>query len=161
MIPLGAIPWKLVGWGLLVAAIALMGWRVSTWRAAYQELPKVEAALEAERECLQGSECAARAAAIESAAEAEREKSRREYEQELAELRSRPIPKRVIRVCPDSGDLQNAHAAGGADAGSPAEGVVHGESELDTLPIRELALKADEVTAQCRRLIKWNEAMGK
>jgi hypothetical protein len=59
-------------WLSIVAAIALMGWRVTAWREAYKALPEVEAQLAAERACEVGSACEKRAAtlALEAAQEA-------------------------------------------------------------------------------------------
>ncbi len=61
-----------VAWLSIVAAIALMGWRVTAWREAYKALPEVEAQLAAERACEVGSACEKRAAtlALEAAQEA-------------------------------------------------------------------------------------------
>ena len=162
MIPLpmlGALPWRLIGWAAVVAAVALAGWRVSAWHAAYERLGEVEAALDAEVQCGEGSACAARQAALQAAAEAKSKEVVADYEKELADLRNRPAVRRVIRVCPDSGNVQSPGTPGRTDAGTPAEGVVHGATEFDTRPLRDLASRADELSAQCRALIRWNEAL--
>ena len=164
MIPLPlltSLPWKAIGWGALVAAVALMGWRVSAWHNAYERLGSVEEALEAERLCVEGSACAARQAALEAAAEAKSKEVVAGYEKELADLRNRPAVRRVIRVCPDPGDVQGAGAPGGTGTGTAPGGVVHGTDEFDTAPLRDLAQRADELSAQCRALIRWNEALAK
>jgi hypothetical protein len=79
MIPLTAIPWRLVGAVALVSVVALAGWRVTAWRAAYRALPAVEeqvktltAELAAERACEAASTCAERAEtlALQAAQEA-------------------------------------------------------------------------------------------
>lgn len=152
------VPWRLVGAVTLTAAVALAGWRVSAWHEAYKALPGLEAAIEREEGCLDGSHCYERQRALQAAAEAATKEVVDDYEKELADVRARALVRRVIRVCRDS-DLQNASPAGGAGTGTPSERVVHGADEFDTAPLRDLAQRADELSAQCRALIRWNVAL--
>lgn len=90
MIPLAALkalPWRLIGYGVAVAAVLALGWRVHAWREAYKALPGVEAELAAERACEPASACEKRLAtlaleaeqrAAAAAAEATRAASERE-----------------------------------------------------------------------------------
>jgi hypothetical protein len=161
MIPLPlltSLPWKAIGWGALVAAVALMGWRVSAWHNAYERLGDVESALEAERLCGEGSACAARQAALEAAQAETTAKVISTYESELAAIRSRPA--RVVRLCPDSGDVQGAGAARPANGAAPA--VIPGPAGRDIgRELYDLAREADEVSARLRALQEWNAALAR
>jgi hypothetical protein len=161
MIPLpflAGIPWRLIGWGALVAVIALMGWRVSAWHNAYERLGSVEEALESERLCDSGSACQARQAALEAAQAETTAKVISTYESELAAIRSRPA--RVVRLCPDSGHLPNAGNAPGSGGTAPA--VVPGPAGRDIGgELYDLAREADEVSARLRALQQWNAALAK
>ena len=90
--------WRLIAGGAVVAAFALMGWRVTAWHQAYRELPKVQAALQAEVECKSGSKCQERQQILEKRASDEEEKIRKEYEQKLADIANRP-PLGPVRLC--------------------------------------------------------------
>lgn len=155
----GVIPWRLVGAGALVAAVALMGWRVSVWHSSHKARPGLEKALKAEQGCEPDSRCAERQKALEARQAEVSKEVIRVYEEEIAALRARPVPSRVIRVCKTpSGDLRDASGAQGAD-GSPTEaGGIHGEVEFDTSPLRDLAREADEVSARLRALQGFNQA---
>jgi len=72
---LSSIPWRLVGWGALVAAVALAGWRVSAWHRGYQEADALREQLAAEVACEPASTCARRTEAL--AAQARREAEER------------------------------------------------------------------------------------
>lgn len=163
MFPLAAIPWRLIGYGAGVATILLLGWRVHAWREAYKELPGVQQALEREEACADESKCSERQKALESAQAAIAKQVVYSYEQELSDLRGRPVPTRVIRVCraANPGDVRDAGPAQGTDAARPGTGLVHGEIEFNTRPLRELAREADEVSARLRALQGFNEALSK
>lgn len=154
-----ALPWRLIGAVGLVAVVALMGWRVTRWHDAYEALPGLQSALEREEACEDGSKCYARQRALQEAAGHATVVAVESYEAELAVLRSRPPVRRVIRVCPDPDNLQNASAPGAADGTGPAAGVISGSVEFDTAPLRNLAREADEVAARLRALQQWNEAL--
>jgi len=158
VIPLSAIPWRLIGYGALAAAVGLLTWRVIAWHSAYKALPGVEAALEAEVACGEGSECQKRQAALQAAAEAKSAEVVAGYEQELADLRNRPLVRRVIRVCNDGG-VQSTGTPSSTNGASPGTGELHGSTEFDTGPLRNLAREADEVAARLRALQGWNEAL--
>ena len=157
MFPLAAIPWRLIGYGAGVAAILLLGWRVHAWREAYNALPGVQAALEREEACADGSKCRERQKALEAAQAAKAKEVVDSYEQELSDLRGRPVPTRVIRVCraANPGDLRDAGTAQGTDAARPGSGDVHAADEFNTGPLRDLAREADEIAARLRALQGW------
>lgn len=159
MIPLTAIPWRLIGYALAVAAVVALGWRIHAWREAYKALPDVQAELEAEIACGEGSKCAARAAELQQkAAEASREVVDG-YEQELARVRSER-PRRVVRLCSDGSGLPVSGARPGAAGGAAPGGVLPEHPGRDLGPdLYALAREADELTAQCRALIRWNRAL--
>ena len=156
---LRGLPWRLIGAAGLVVAVALAGWRISTWRDAYRTLPGVQDALDREEACADGSKCYERQRGLQEAAGHATVVAVESYEAELAALRSRPPVRRVIRVCPDPDNLQNASAPGAADGTGPAAGVISGSVEFDTAPLRNLAREADEVAARLRALQQWNEAL--
>ncbi len=162
MAPLFLTLWqwrKVVLYTALVAAVALMGWRVSVWHNAYERIGAVESALEAERLCDSGSACSARQAALEAAQAETTAKVVATYEAELASVRARkPVS---IRVC-DRGGVQNAGTPGAAHAGTATGGVLPGSAERDIGPaLSALALEADEIVAACRSLQQWNAALAR
>lgn len=160
MIPLAAIPWRLIGYGVAVAAVLALGWRVHAWREAYKALPEVEAQLSAEVACEDGSQCASRQAALQAAAEAKSAEVVNGYEAELAALRARPVRVRTVRLCADPGDVQGAGATGAADGAGPGAGELHGAAGPDIGPdLYGLAREADEVAARLRALQEWNRAL--
>lgn len=78
MIPLAAIPWRLIGYGVLAAALIAGTWfavhRLGEWKAAYAELPVVQEALKQERLCAPSTACQKRAEALAEQARLEAEK---------------------------------------------------------------------------------------
>ena len=163
MMPIVAMLWqwrRAILWGAIVAAVALMGWRVSAWREAYKAYPALEERLAAEVECKAGSACDARQAALQAEQAAKSAEVVAGYEQELAELRNRPIPVRTVRLCTARGGVQSAGPAGAADAGAPAAGIVPGAAGPDIgAGLYGLAREADEIVARCRALQDWNRAL--
>jgi hypothetical protein len=155
------VPWRLVGAAGLVVAVALMGWRVTRWHDAFEALPGVRDALEREEGCLDGSKCADRVAALVVRQEQATKDAVADYERELEDLRNRPVPTRVIRVCRQAnpGDVRVPGAPGGTDGTGAPGGVVSGPDEFDTRPLRELAREADEVAARLRAIQEWNRAL--
>jgi hypothetical protein len=145
---------------VLATAIAVMVWRVVVWHGAYEALPGVEAALEAEKLCGEGSACAARVAALEAAQQEVSKQVVSDYERELADLRNRPIPVRTVRLCPDRGAVRGAGSAGPADGTGAAADVVPGAAGPDIGPeLYQLARDADEISARLRSLQQWNAAL--
>lgn len=143
----------------LVAAVALMGWRVSHWKAAHEALPGVQAALDAEVQCLDGSECRAREARLQEVVGREQVRVVTAYEAELAAVRDRPPV--TVRVC-DRGGVPLPGAAGRSDAGTAGPGTLSGPptGDRDIGPaLSALALEADEIVAACRGLQNWNRAL--
>lgn len=164
MIPwaaLKALPWKWIAAGVLGLALVLTGVRINAWRHAYLELQDVQAALEAERDCAEGTECAKRAAEATEKAQAATTEAVASYESELESLRNRPpVPARVIRVCPAaSGDVRHAAAPSGTDGTGPASGVIHGPVEFDPRPLFDLAREADQLAARLRALQDYSRAV--
>ena len=141
----------------LVAAVALMGWTVSRWRNAYEALPALESALEAERLCEEGSECQARERALQEVVGREQIRVVTAYEAELAAVRGRqPV---TVRVC-DRGSLSIPGTAAGGDGSAAGAGALPGSAERDIGPaLSALALEADEAVARCRALQRWNQAL--
>ena len=163
MIPppfLAKIPWRLVAASVALFAFLAVYWRVTVWHDAYKTLPGVKAALKAEEACQEPSKCFTRQAKLQADADAKSKEVIDGLEAEIADLRNRPIPRRVIRVCNDRG-VQSPVAPGAPDGASPGTGDVHGTDEFDTGPLRSLAREADEVSAQLRALQQWNEALSK
>lgn len=169
MIPLAALkalPWKAIAQVVALLVLAALIWL--TLDRAWAELPKArkaletaEAALKLEVECGETSKCAERVAKAKLEGEQINQESVNRYEQELADLRNRPIPTRVIRVCPPADNLRDAASPGGAGQRPAAEGVVLGADEFDTRPLRELAIEADELSARCRSLLERDRALAK
>jgi hypothetical protein len=163
MIPLAwlkLVPWKAVGAGMAVVAVMAMGWRISVWKDAHEALPGVRDALEREEACLDGSKCYDRVAALTVRQEQITADTVAGYEKELEDLRNRPVPTRVIRVCRQGspGNVRDAPGPGGT-ATAPGTGLVLGSDEFDTGPLRELARQADEVAAAYRALRARDEAL--
>jgi hypothetical protein len=144
----------------LVGLFTLAGWRLSVWHRAYEAYPALQAQLAAEVACEAGTECSARLAAFQERQAAVSTQVVEDYEQELADLRARPVERRVIRVCPPaSGDVRHAGAARPAHGAGPAAGGVPRAIEFDTGALRDLARDADELSARLRALQQWNEAL--
>lgn len=156
-----AIPWRLIGIVAAAGAALLLFWRVNVWHEAYGELKATQARLAAEESCERGSKCAARVAAVQARQAAVSQQVMQSYEKEIADIRNRPAERRVIRVCPDPGDVRHAKSAQGTDAAGTRAGLVHGEVEFNTRPLRDLAREADEVAARLRALQGFNEALSK
>jgi hypothetical protein len=167
MIPLAipavlkAVPWKLVGYAVAVLAILALGWRISVWREAYKALPEVKAALAAEEQCLPASSCGIRVAALQVRQKAITETVVKGYEDEIREIRSRPVPERVIRVCRPSGagGVRVPTVAGGTGEGAAATGGVDRADEYPTGPFREYALDCAALAAQARWIIRRDVAL--
>ena len=82
MIPLTMIPWRLIGAvaavGVLVAGTWFGVHRLGEWRAAYHELPTVQAALASEVACEPSTACQKRAEALAEQARIEAEERAQE-----------------------------------------------------------------------------------
>lgn len=161
MIPLSAIPWRLIGYGAAVAAVGLLGWRVAVWRHSHVEaLPEALAALELEQQCLEGSQCKARENALQEAVGREQVRVVTAYETELASLRdARPLS---VRVCDRSRVSLPGSTSGVGAAGTPAAGVLPAEAAGDREigpQLADLAYEADVIVARCRGLTQWTTAL--
>lgn len=51
---------KLICYGIVLVCLAIFGWRISAWHAAYTELDAVQTQLSAEQACKEKTSCAAR-----------------------------------------------------------------------------------------------------
>ena len=125
MIPLpalSAIPWKAIGYGVAIGALLLLGWRVHAWREGYLALPAAQEALQNEQACGEGSECLKRSAALQAAHKLISEQVERDYEQKLADIAARPVPREPVRLCRPArtGDVRvpSATAATGPSQGA-------------------------------------------
>ena len=157
---LSRVPWRAVG--LFVALVALFALliRLNVHYDAYKALPGVQAALEAEQACADGSQCKAREIALQEAVGHETVRIVTGYEAELAAVRARPA--RVVRLCPETraGGVRGPGPAAGPDGAGPAAGELHGQTGRDLGPeLYRLARDADEVAARLRGLQQWNQAL--
>lgn len=126
MIPLAAVPWKAIGYGLaFAAALAAVWWGVNRLHAmneAYHALPAVREALEAEQACGEGSKCAERVAGLQERQKVIDEQTARDYETRIAEIAARPAPAGPVRLCrPANNRLRVPGAAGPTSAGQGSD----------------------------------------
>ena len=153
------LQWIRLGAVIVAAlAIAFTVVTVKKWHRDSVALQATEARLALEESCEAGSKCRARVAAAEAAQATINAEAMTQYEQEIARLNSRPVERRVIRVCADPGALRDA-ASAGEPAGAEARGVLRGSAEFDTGPLRELAREADRQVAAYRALRQRDEAL--
>ena len=153
--------WRLLAYAATAVAALWLALLVRHWHEDSLELPKVQAALETERSCGEGSQCAKRAAELTTAAQAASRVIQDTYDAEIARVRSeRPV--RVVRLCAPANHLSGAQPARPADGAGPAPDVVHGtvRENPDIGPaLYALARDADEVSARLRALQQWNAAL--
>jgi hypothetical protein len=157
---LSRVPWKLVGAGLAAFALFVLLIRINVWHDAHKALPGVQAALEAEQACADGSQCKEREIKLQEAVGHETVRIVTGYEAELAAIRARPA--RVVRLCPETraGGMRGTGPAAAPDGTGPAAGELHGQAGGDLGPeIYRLARDADEVAARLRGLQQWNQAL--
>lgn len=155
---LKAIPWRLIGYGMALAALVLLFWRINVWHTAYGELRSTQKRLEAEEACADGSKCRAREARLREEVEGEKAKVVEGLAAELAAVGNRP--PRVIRLCPDRAGLSVSSPTPGSDAGTPGTGELSGPAGRDIGgAVYGLAREADEIVARCRQLQNWNRAL--
>lgn len=168
MIPLAwlkLVPWRAVAAGALVVAVVFSAWRITVWRDSHvRALPEARQALEAEQACSAGSECALRVAALTARQEQITADTVKGYEQELADLRNRPVSVRTVRLCPEKPDrdVRVPAPAGGTGPGSAPGGVVqpgNGPNRDIGPDLYALAGRADELSAQCRAIIQRDRAL--
>ena len=158
MLPLAAVPWRLVGAVAGVAAVALMGWRVNTWHTSHGLLRATEKRLEAEEACADGSKCRAREAKLREEMEGEKVKVVEGLAAELAAVSNRP--PRVIRLCADRTGVPVSRPTAGGDAAAAGTGELSGSAGRDIGgAVYGLAREADEIVARCRQLQNWNRAL--
>jgi len=148
---------KVIVAGAVIICIYIIGVRATVWHDAYEALPALESALEAERLCGEGSECQARERALQEVVGREQIRVVTAYEAELAAVRGRqPV---TVRVCDRSGVSIPGPAPGGHGSAAGA-GALPGSPERDIGPaLSALALEADEAVARCRALQRWNQAL--
>ena len=158
------VPWKAVGAGALVVAFVFAGWRVTVWKEAHEALPAAQEALRDEIECRAGSQCALRVAALRTRQEQVTADTVKGYEQELEDLRNRPVSVRTVRLCPEKPDrdMRLPAPAGRTGQGSAPAGVVqpgNGPNRDIGPDLYALAGRADELSAQCRAIIQRDRAL--
>lgn len=162
MIPwaaLKALPWKWIAAGVLGLALILTGVRINAWRHAYLALQDVQAALEAERECSEGTECAKRAAEATVKAQAASNAAEESHAEEL-ELVRRDRPVRVVRLRPPGDCVSVSSPAPAVNGATPATSVIPGSTGRDIGPeLYALAREADELSARLRSLQNYNKAL--
>jgi hypothetical protein len=152
--------WRLIAYALAAAVVIGFLLLVKHWHADSKELPLVKAELAAELICGEGSQCALKQAEQAARQQAISEQVIKGYEQELADIRSTPIPTRVIRVCREtSTGSVRVPADSGESPGTSSSELVPGSDEFDTRPLRELARRADEISGGYRWLRNRDEAL--
>ena len=157
MIPvlaLKALPWRLIGYGLAVAALIAFGWRVNEWRQGYHARAAAEARAE------QIAKDSAKALETVTAQLRASYEASEGYQNELSSLRAARTPSRPVRVCRDvPAASPNRTAASGPDAAAPASGALPQEPGPDIGPdLYRDADDADEVSARLRALQEWVRA---
>lgn len=158
---LGRVPWRLVGAAGLTLAVALMGWRVSVWKSSHEALPGVQAALEAEEACADGSKCQQRQNALRERQDEFNRQVAINYAQQLDEINARPPAPVPVRLCRPArkGGLPNAAATGPAD-GATADGKLQVEIGEDiSEQLFQLADDADREALKLRWLQEWNRGL--
>lgn len=161
MIPLTLIPWRAIGAGAAVVAVALMGWRVSVWKQAHEALPGVRDALEREEACLDGSKCRDRVAALVARQDEFNRQVATGYAQQLDEISNRPVPTQPVRLCRPArqGGVPGAKPAGAAD-GNAGRGELPVEVGRDiAVELYRLADDADREALKLKWLQEWNRAL--
>ena len=159
---LKGLPWRAIGAAGLVVAVALAGWRISTWRDAYRTLPGVQDALAREEACQDGSKCFERQRAFTEAVGHETTRIVTDYEAALAEIRDRP-PAPAVRLCRPArpGPVRDAAPAGPVD-GVPAGRDVPLETSGDIgQRLFDLIDACDAEVLKLRYLQGWNKALSK
>lgn len=155
---LKALPWRLIGAGVAVAALVAFGWRVNEWRQGYHARAAAEArTAEIAKEA---GEAMAKLAEQHRAALT----ASQGYQDELQSLRTvrDAAPSRPVRVCqqprlPAAG--ANSTAPGRPDGSPAGSGSLPQESGPDIGPdLYRDADQADEVSARLRALQEWVRA---
>lgn len=157
---LGRVPWRLVGAAGLTLAVALMGWRVSVWKSSHEALPGVQAALEAEEACADGSKCQQRQNALRERQDEFNRQVAINYAQQLDEINARP-PAPVVRLCQSArgGAVRLSGTAPAAD-GAASGGVVPLTAGPDIGGVLyELADDADREALKLKWLQEYNRAL--
>lgn len=145
---LGLAGWMLLA-GLILGSIA--GWRVTAWVNQGHELKAVRMALR-DAQASYNAQISDLKRQIQHGYEASSS-----YQAEITQLRARPVPTRIVRLCestpkvPSATGADTAHA--GSDAASPAAGLVPPTPGRNIGPdLYALIGRADELSAQCRGL---------
>ena len=157
---LARVPWKLVGAGLAAFVLFVLLIRINVWHDAHKALPGVQAALEAEQACADGSQCKARQIALQEVADRERERIESDYLRDLEALRARP-PAPSVRVCrpAGAGHVPSAGPARPADGTAPGGELPVEVSDDIGQRLFDLADEADREALKLRHLQQWNQAL--
>ena len=158
---LKGLPWRAIGAAGLVVAVALAGWRISTWRDAYRTLPGVQDALAREEACQDGSKCYERQRGLQEAAGHATVVAVESYEAELAALRARNVPAGPVRLCRerDPGRVPGGPTSGPADGGTAGRELPVEVGHDIAVELYRLADEADEVSARLRALQEYSRAV--
>lgn len=154
LLALKALPWRLIGYGVAVAALLAFGWRVNEWRQGY--LGKAAAEARAE----QIAKDSAKALETVTAQLRASYEASEGYQNELSSLRAARTPSRPVRVCRDvPAPATGSATPGGPDATATAAGALPQEPGPDIGPdLYRDADDADEVSARLRALQEWVRA---
>jgi len=155
---LKALPWRLIGAGVAVAALVAFGWRVNEWRQGYHGKAAAEA---------RTAEIAKEASeAMVLLAERHRQalEASEKHQDELSTLRAArdaAPPAPVLRLCREP-RVPAPSASGGStpgpDAARASGGEFQEETRFDTRPLYDEADRADELAARLRALQEWVRA---
>lgn len=158
---LKGLPWRAIGAAGLVVAVALAGWRISTWRDAYRMLPGVQDALAREEACQDGSKCFERQRAFTEAVGHETTRIVTDYEAALAEIRDRPVPDTPVRLCRPrgTGRVSGQPAAPAPDGATPGADVPVEVGRDIAVELYRLADEADALSARLRALQDYSRAV--
>ena len=145
---LGRVPWRLVAYSMAAIAVLVIGWRIHAWHESHKALPGVQAALEAEVACADGSECRARENRLQEAVGHETVRIVTGYEAELAALRGR---NEVADVEPiRSGSYVNPTTTPVATTTTGRQWFVEANAPDGTLEVREHADYASTILRRVR-----------
>ena len=153
--------WRLLAYAAAAAAALWMLALVGHWRKdSTERLPAAEAALELETSCGPGSACAARAARLQAEADAKSREVVDEYERQLADLRSRPVPAVPVRLCrpANRGPVRDGAATPATGPGSGSDVPLEAGRDI-AVELYRLADDADAEALKLKALWQWNEAL--
>ena len=151
-----ALPWRLIGYGLAVAALLAFGWRVNEWRQGYLGKAAAEArSKEIAETAIRGME------ELQTKYRRARDASSG-YQKELSEIAARPPVSGPVRLCvkPNvSPGSSRGSAAGGPGPTVPPAGVVHGGNGPDHQEGPDIAPDLDAFARKCEAVAAQGRAI--